>query len=180
MLMAPFDEALPPWKCDTASRLSRSLAPVRFCHPKPPGPWLKTIPPLSDVSHPTSSRTPMQQTDPHLSLIPAAPAASAISVRLSFPNAFAHFGAKSNHPLALPMNRLFFVLCFFAIALVARSAEPAAGEGWSETVRGLRARMVFGEELIFAGTQVPEVYLELHTPPTWVTRWSSSSTAGNR
>ena len=43
-----------------------------------------------------------------------------------------------------------------------RGAEPAANDGWSETVGGLRTRLVFGEGRTISGTRLPEVYLELH------------------
>src|SRR5471032_2135836 len=61
----------------------------------------------------------------------------------------------------MPMKRAILALLFCAASFVSRGAEPAANDGWSETVRGLRARFVFGEGRVDSGTRIPEVYLEL-------------------
>ena len=60
------------------------------------------------------------------------------------------------------MKQAFLALLLFATSLASRGAEPAANDGWSETVRGLRARLVFGEGRVVSGTRLPEVFLELH------------------
>ena len=60
------------------------------------------------------------------------------------------------------MKRAILVFLFFVAPLVSQGGEPAANDGWSETVRGLRARLVFGEGRVAFGTRLPEVYLELH------------------
>jgi hypothetical protein len=50
----------------------------------------------------------------------------------------------------------------FAFVITGQSAEsPAKDGGWSESVNGLRARLVFGEERVLYGTRIPEVCLEL-------------------
>ena len=39
---------------------------------------------------------------------------------------------------------------------------PVVKDTWSEAVKGLRARLVFGAEQVVGGTRLPEVFLELH------------------
>ena len=60
------------------------------------------------------------------------------------------------------MKRPLFILAILA-ATLAESADtlPATG-GWSETVSGLQARLLLGKRHTPSGSDIPEVYLELH------------------
>jgi hypothetical protein len=56
------------------------------------------------------------------------------------------------------------VFAFASTMLLASSqaAEVATKSLWSAPVRGLRARLEFGEEKVINGTRIPEVYIELY------------------
>lgn len=60
------------------------------------------------------------------------------------------------------MKQAISVLLLLAALLTSRAGEPAAKDGWSETINGLRARLVFGEGTVVSGTRIPKVYIELY------------------
>ena len=60
------------------------------------------------------------------------------------------------------MKQDLSVLVLLGALFASRADEPAAKDGWSETVNGLRARLIFGEGTVVSGTRLPEVYIELH------------------
>lgn len=60
------------------------------------------------------------------------------------------------------MKATLQALLIVAVVFSSRAADSPATDGWSETVNGLRARIVFGKGHVSNGTRVPEVYLELY------------------
>jgi hypothetical protein len=64
--------------------------------------------------------------------------------------------------MGMKMKTALQILGIVVAMLSSQAAEPLAKDDWSETVGGLRARLVFGEGHVFNGTRLPEVYLELH------------------
>ena len=55
-----------------------------------------------------------------------------------------------------------FLLALLAFASVAAQEDIKGKDGWSEPVKGLQARVTFGEGELFHGTRIARVYLELH------------------
>ena len=60
------------------------------------------------------------------------------------------------------MKRLIFILGILAASVAGGADKPTPSDGWSETVNGLRARLLLGERHIPSGVSIPEVYLEVH------------------
>jgi hypothetical protein len=60
------------------------------------------------------------------------------------------------------MKGAFFGLALLAVAAATGAELSSVKDGWSETVNGLRARLVSGERCIPSGEKIPELYLELH------------------